>query len=53
MRDRAHTIVPAQSPISQQRPRHNARDHDERGHNKQDDIASNQVGRVIGRIDVV
>ena len=53
LRKRAHTIIPAQSPIGQQRPGHNARADDQRGHNKQDDIASNQIGRVIGRVDVV
>ena len=53
MRERAHTVVPAQSPIGQQRPGHNARADNQRGHNKQDDIASNQIGRVIGRVDVV
>ena len=53
MKKKAHTIVPAQSPIGQQRPGHNPRAHNQRGRNEQDDIASNQVGRIIGRIDVI
>ena len=52
-RSRAHTIIPAQSPIGQQRPGHNARAHNQRGHDQQDDIASNQIWRIIGRVDVV